>query len=572
MSYIVLARKWRPRSFEEIIGQEYIVRTLENAVQSGRIAHAMIFSGPHGVGKTSTARVLAKELNRKASPQDPESEVSFYEEIEEGRSLDVIEIDAASHTGVNDVREIIENIKYMPSSGTTKVYIIDEAHMLSQSAFNALLKSLEEPPAHILFILATTEVHKIPPTILSRCQRYEFKRVPTVQIKERLEHITREEGIQISPDTLFLLAEEAQGSMRDALSLLDQLIATFGTSIEEEDAVRVLGLSDRALIKGTFKALLNHDPKGALEALNEATAKGTSPKRFAEDLLKLIRHALIIKACGTNLLRDLSEQVASSIQAMVEGTTTETLEMLFKLALSGAEEVNRSAYPRMALEASIVKLALVRNVIPIEEVIKRLEVALAKGGSVGAGGLAEDETLDAGEDKHAAAPSKGLKGKRSTDKISESVSPAQPDQKNSDLSTNEPPPPDSPRHNPSINLEQGFIDFVRSNSAMIASHLEEASRIYLENSTLNVQFPSESIHTQYLRNKKRLKHLEEYASKHFNQKLSVKILVSKAHNGPLSKKKSEEELNRSVLEDPLIAHALNIFGGKIIRIKPQDKE
>ncbi|HEY7535003.1 MAG TPA: DNA polymerase III subunit gamma/tau, partial [Thermodesulfobacteriota bacterium] len=307
MSYIVLARKWRPKKFDDVIGQSVITQTLKNAVSKGKIAHALIFSGPRGVGKTSTARIVSMALNCEKGPTDnPCSNCTFCREISEGKSLDVIEIDAASHTGVDDVREIIDNIRYLPSSGKTKVYIIDEAHMLSQSAFNALLKTLEEPPPHVLFILATTEAHKIPVTILSRCQRYNFKKVSTADIKERIGLVTSSEGIKISEETLYLIAQESDGSIRDALSIVDQLIATFGIEIKFDDATRILGISDKSLVRSALEAILNKNPKQCVEILNEVSEKGVSPKRFAEDLLKIVRYAVLIKTCGKEIISELS--------------------------------------------------------------------------------------------------------------------------------------------------------------------------------------------------------------------------------------------------------------------------
>ena len=315
MSYLVLARKWRPGTFDDITGQEYITRSLKNAVSTGKTAHALLFSGPRGVGKTSSARILAKALNCKHGPTpNPCSECSFCVEIAEGKSLDVIEIDAASHTGVNDVREIIENIKYLPASGKYKIYIVDEAHMLSQSAFNALLKTLEEPPPHVVFILATTEVHKVPVTILSRCQRHDFKKVPVEQIRERLTTITAAEGIEVGEETLYTVAREADGSMRDALSLMDQLLATFGNSIAHDDALRILGVLDRNILKSVLRAVIGKDPKSAIEALNLAMEKGIEPKRFAEDLLRGLRHALLIKACGKDAASELPDEEKREIE------------------------------------------------------------------------------------------------------------------------------------------------------------------------------------------------------------------------------------------------------------------
>ena len=327
MSYLVLARKWRPKVFDDVIGQEYIIQTLKNSISSGKTAHAFIFSGPRGVGKTSTARIVAKALNCKDGPTNlPCSQCTNCQEISEGNSLDVIEIDAASHTGVKDIREIIENVKYLPSSGKTKIYIIDEAHMLSQSAFNALLKTLEEPPPHVLFILATTEVQKIPVTILSRCQRYDFKKVSTDKIKDRIKLVTSTENINIKEETIYLIAQESDGSLRDALSLLDQLVATFGTDIKHEEATRILGLLDKQLLRNAVSAIFKKDTKMCLETLNEASLKGVSPKRFAEDLLKTLRNALIIRASGGEILSNISKEEKREIEILSSDYGIESLE------------------------------------------------------------------------------------------------------------------------------------------------------------------------------------------------------------------------------------------------------
>ncbi len=383
MSYLVLARKWRPKTFDDVIGQEYITQTLKNAVSTGKIAHALIFSGPRGIGKTSTARIVAKALNCEKGPTpEPCSNCTFCQEISEGKSFDVIEIDAASHTGVNDVREIIENIKYLPSSGKTKIYIIDEAHILSQSAFNALLKTLEEPPPHVLFILATTDVHKIPVTILSRCQRYDFKKVPTEKIKERLRLVISTEGIEIPDETLYLISQEADGSLRDALSLLDQLVATFGLEIKHDEAAKILGVLDRSLLRSILKSIFNKDPKRCLEILNEVSNKGISPRRFAEDLLKMMRDVLVIKACGIEAVPGLSDEEKRELEALSQGQSVENLEVLFNLMLQGSEDVNRSFYPRMALEATLIKLAILHTTVPLEEILKKIEALQPADGSI----------------------------------------------------------------------------------------------------------------------------------------------------------------------------------------------
>ncbi|MEM7676562.1 MAG: DNA polymerase III subunit gamma/tau, partial [Myxococcota bacterium] len=260
MAYVVLARKWRPQQFADVLGQEHVTQTLTNAITSDRIAHAFLFSGPRGVGKTSAARILAKALCCEAQDgptSTPCGKCKQCVEITGGASTDVFEIDAASHTGVDNVREIIDNVRYLPSSARFKIYVIDEVHMLSTGAFNALLKTLEEPPPHVKFVLATTDPHRVPVTILSRCQRYDFRRIALSKIAERLSWILQQEGIEHEPSALTLVAREAEGSMRDAQSLLEQVLAYAGGAFLDGTLVRAsLGVVDGALINRAFDALL----------------------------------------------------------------------------------------------------------------------------------------------------------------------------------------------------------------------------------------------------------------------------------------------------------------------------
>lgn len=521
MSYLVLARKWRPKTFGDIVGQPYIAKTLQNAVLGGKLAHAIIFSGPRGVGKTSTARIVAKAINciKSPSPDAPCSECTYCREIEDGRSLDVIEIDAASHTGVNDIREIIDNIKYLPSSGKNKVYIIDEFHMLSQSAMSALLKTLEEPPPNVYFMLATTEAHKIPLTILSRCQRYEFKKITTELIRKHMELVTAKEEVSVSQNALYIIAEEADGSLRDALGILDQLIATLGTTIKEEDAVEALSITDRRLIKETLKAILQHDPKRCIEILGQAGAKGVSPKRFSEDLLKLVRHALIIKVCGKSTLREVSSDEADEIESIVMDSSVETLELLFKQTLEGAEEVHRSAYPKMVLEATIIKLSLTRDVVPIDKIIEKIENLENQL-------IAKKDTpyVQPKEDAYATPP-------------------------------------------PSPGIE-GFLEFVKARSPMLGTHLDEARRISIDGASLCVEFAKDGVHADFLRNRK--KTVEGLASEYFKRDLRLRVEApttkETAKAEPSERKTAEKE--KQITDDPLISHALDIFGGKIIKVRP----
>lgn len=555
MSYLVLARKWRPKTFDDVIGQQYITQALKNAVSSGKMAHALIFSGPRGVGKTSTARIVAKALNCENGPTpEPCSVCTFCKEISEGKSLDVIEIDAASHTGVGDVREIIENIKYLPTSGKTKVYIIDEAHMLSQSAFNALLKTLEEPPPHVLFILATTEVHKIPVTILSRCQRYDFKRVPTEKIKERLESVVSTEGIRIPEETLLLVAQESDGGLRDALSLLDQLVATFGTEIRHEEAVKILGLLDRPLLRSVLHAVFNRDPKRCIEILNEASERGVSPKRFAEDLLKALRHALVIKACGRDFVSDLSEEEKNEIERISENQSVEGIEALFSLMLQGAEEVQRSFYPRMALEAAIVRLSLVHVVVPLDEILRKIETLYRR--------------IEGGNPSH-------HKGEEPPKRESKVLSEPKGHSYGSD-------PEDKPVKSEGSGEEplkdprtEDFIRFVKSKKPITAMHLEQADRIEVGDSTIVIEFSTQSIHSDYLLRKESQETLRRLSNGFFSRDLRVKVEVKSQYIGGGNHQSIKEGTTRSreeIQKDPIVQDALEIFEGRIVRAKIKEKE
>lgn len=551
MSYLVLARKWRPQTFDDIVSQEYVTLSLKNAVSTGKIAHAFIFSGPRGVGKTSTARILAKALNCGNGPTpEPCSECAFCREIAEGKSLDVIEIDAASHTGVNDVREIIENVKYLPTSGKYKIYIIDEAHMLSQSAFNALLKTLEEPPPHVLFILATTEAHKIPVTILSRCQRYDFRKVPVEKIKENLASITGKEGIKVAEETLYILAHEADGSMRDALSLMDQLLATFGDDIAHDDALRILGVMDRSLLKSAVAGIMDKDPKACIETLNRAIEKGINPKRFAEDLLRTLRHALLIKSCGKEAVHELSDEDKNEITGITSAESVETLESLFNFMLDGAENIQRSFYPQMALEFTLIKLATLERTVPLESIIKRLETL---SGTIKAGGEPRgrfDEPRGNYQMRQAAP--EGAQVSPNAGKVSQTAG-------------KEPAPSAE---------DKGFvIKYIKSRNALMATRLEQAKNISSEGGVFRITFGN-PIHTSHFRKKETETELRKFLKEYFNRDMDVEIAEDSAPQpgGAASDRNERSENKKKIQNDPALKDAIEIFGGRVVSVKPRQKE
>ena len=373
MSYLVLARKWRPQSFSEVVGQEHIKRSLQNAIRYNRLPHALLFSGPKGVGKTTMARILAKALNCERGPSiEPCNKCISCKEIDLGNSIDVQEIDGASNRRINEVREIRENVKYRPSRGRYKVYIIDEVHMLTEEAFNALLKTLEEPPPHVIFVFATTEPHKVPPTIVSRCQRFPFHRISSSIICHRISEIASAEKIDIEEDAIRLIAHSSEGSLRDALSLLDQLVSFSTPPINVKDVQEILGLFDTHLVLETIDAILNGDLKKVLEIIHKIYEEGSDLKQFYLNLITYFRHLLIAKLTEKASLVDLPDYEWEVLRNIAKNQSISHLEQLFDLLISEQGVIKTTTQPRFILEALLIKMAEFKKVVPIEVIIERL--------------------------------------------------------------------------------------------------------------------------------------------------------------------------------------------------------
>lgn len=375
MSYLVLARKWRPQTFDTVVGQEHVTRTLRNAIATGRVAHAFLFTGPRGVGKTTTARLLAKALNCEHGPTADACNVcSHCAEITAGNSLDVLEIDGASHTGVDNIRDLTEGIQYRPVKSRFRIIIIDEVHMLSNAAFNALLKTLEEPPPHVKFIFATTESHKILPTIASRCQRYDFKRIALRELMQKLRSIAEQEGLTTDDVGLALLAREADGSLRDAESLLDQVVA-WSTGVVTEQAVRnSLGVADRQALVRVVDAILARDPATALRLAGELYAHGYDPRRLCHDLLEHFRNVTFVKVNPELAsLTDLPDHEIAAVQRQAATRSLDDMHRLFTLTLRAEEDMQKTAYSQLVVEMTLVKLASQPAIFPIEQALAQLE-------------------------------------------------------------------------------------------------------------------------------------------------------------------------------------------------------
>jgi len=370
MSYLVLARKFRPQQFADVAGQDHVTHTLVNAIAHDRIAHAYIFTGPRGVGKTSIARIFAKSLNCKDGPTaDPCGKCDSCRSLLDGSNFDVIEIDGASNNSVNDIRDLRTNIQYGPTTFNYKIYIIDEVHMLSTGAFNALLKTLEEPPPRTMFIFATTEIHKVPMTILSRCQRFDFHRIPLQELVERLRFICGEEGVEIDEDSLYLVARKADGSMRDAQSVLDQLISFSGSSISSQQVVQTLGLIQQELFLQFQKIIQDRDFDAALQFVHDLVFKGYDLVEFLHGLAEHFRHLLTIKLSANpellDLPADIRSQYTDTAAILDDGDLLRSLDLVTKAIYP----LKNSAQPRLHLEMLAMKLLKMDRTIDLQQLL-----------------------------------------------------------------------------------------------------------------------------------------------------------------------------------------------------------
>ncbi len=384
MSYQVIARKYRPQRFADVVGQEHVTDTLSNAIKQNRIAHAYLFCGPRGTGKTTIARIFAKALNCTGGPKvDFDDNDSRVKEITEGRAMDVLEIDGASNNGVEQVRELRETCQYVPASSKFKIYIIDEVHMLSTAAFNALLKTLEEPPAHVKFMFATTDPEKVLATILSRCQRFDLRRIPTALIVKHLAHIAGLEKVKIDDAALYAIARGADGGMRDAESTLDQLISFCGDKIEEPDVLTMFGLTAQSQILDLCRAVLAGEIHTTLHQLNDLSQKGKDLGRLLSDLLSHFRNLILFQVSKGDLsLMEVSEAEAAALKEQSTLATTDALTRILEVLADAELRLRDAASKKILLEVTLLRSIEARNAVSIDAVLKQLNALRGQGGAV----------------------------------------------------------------------------------------------------------------------------------------------------------------------------------------------
>jgi DNA polymerase-3 subunit gamma/tau len=571
MSYLVLARKWRPQLFEEVIGQQHITQTLQNAISQKRVAHAFLFTGARGIGKTSTARILAKALNCEKGPQiNPCGQCTNCQEITHGNSMDVIEIDGASNRGIDEIRELRENVRYTPAKSRYKVYIIDEVHMLTREAFNALLKTLEEPPPHILFIFATTEPHKIPATILSRCQRYDFKRIPFREVIGSLKRIVEEEKIQISQRGLLSIAQESEGSLRDAQSLLDQVIAYAGKNIRDEDIAEVLGLIDHKILGDTIDALANRDVERCMGVIEHVYHFGYDLQHFCQELLQYLRNLILIKVSQhPEGLLELPEEDLELLKTQAGKFQFDQLNHLFSILLKGEQEIAQSTFPRTMLEMTLIRMATLQPILPIDEMIKKLEALenreLPKGGGEKKNSSASVRVI------HPENPERDKQKEEAPTKKQEEVS-EEAVFKKVDLIKEE----EFSGVSPKIWEEtwKELVDFTRAKNPILGSFLALGSIVHLSDERIEIGFEKDSFHYERMLEKENRSQLESICHEYLQKK--AKVVVSPLNPGMGSTgrvmfNKEQATLNRlgnqsekREEENPIIQEALRLFNGKIV--------
>ena len=387
MSYLVLARKYRPTTFDEVIGQESASATLKNAIASGRVAHAYLFTGPRGVGKTSMARILAKALNCEKGPTpSPCNKCKVCKSIDTGEDVDVIEIDGASNRGIDEIRSLRENVRYAPARSKHKIYVIDEVHMLTKDAFNALLKTLEEPPPHVKFIFATTEPHKLLDTIRSRCQRFDFRRIPVTLISKHLATLCKKEKINVADGVLDAIARCSHGGMRDAESLLDQLAALSGDEVEVEDIEELTGAVSQKTLFDIVRAIAEHNARTAVETVDAALAKGAAYDELIQQLIEGFRELLLARVAGADSpLIDRGDTERKVIEELAPKFTTDALMFLVQMFAETKQKARISSQSRIVLELSLIKAADVHDLRPLDEILARLRALELSGGRGGSG-------------------------------------------------------------------------------------------------------------------------------------------------------------------------------------------
>ncbi len=550
MTYLPFARKWRPQNFDNVVGQEHITTTLKNAISMKRVHHAYLFTGPRGIGKTSTARILSKALNcEKGSVPTPCNKCASCQEINSSSSMDVMEIDGASNRGIDEIRNLRESVKFSPSKGRFKIYIIDEVHMLTTEAFNALLKTLEEPPAHVKFIFATTEPHKLPATILSRCQRFDFRRIPNKEIVVKLKEIAKEEKLNIEEDVFLYIAKAASGSMRDAESVLDQISSFSKGKIKLQDVVESLGLIEQETLFHAAEIVINKDTKEAIQLVGGILDSGKDAKQFLFELLEHFRNIMISKVgvSGDDII-DLPKEAIERIGKQAAAFSQGDIFYIINVISNSLRLIKQLLPERIVLELCMVRLTSRDSISSIEEIIAKLP----------------EITKSSPQQTPAHKPTQQAAMRPAHTKI---------EKKENIVSAAAP-------HGTKASVEMTrvkdawpiLVKAMAVKKMSVSSYLAEGEPDYVKGDVIYVAFPKElNFHREVLEEKHNKDSVEAALSQILDVPVKLQFVASDKEIKPQPETKSEEapvitkeELKR---REPLIDSALDIFGGKILKAR-----
>ena len=556
MSYLIYARKYRPKNFEEMVGQKAVVQTLQNAIKSNRVAQAYIFSGMRGVGKTTVARILAKALNCQHGPTPtPCNKCEFCVAINEDRSVDVLEIDGASNRGIEEIRNLREGVRYRPIHTRYKVIIIDEVHMLTREAFNALLKTLEEPPEGTVFIFATTEFHKVPATIISRCQHFEFKKISQKEIINHLLDIAQKEKIAISAYGLNLIAEAAEGSLRDAQSLLDQAVAFSGEVIQDDDLKEILGAISKDILFECSTMILGQEPSKAFSLVEKIMEKGSDLRFFYKELIQHFRNLLLAKS--VQKIQDLLPLNPEELDQFKEEANKASVEEILRYLLAlqqGEQGLRFSSHPQIYLETFLVKLGHFKKIIPLQELIQEVE-------KIGK----DTDTSHDGENE----PFFRTKGREKEERALGSPQKSAPG-----------PPPLKKKEEEEKEVFQKIMDELQKEKSSLAAILAQQTSFKIRDETLDIKFHPEKrfvienpvileiafpVGDEFYRGAmhKDIKTVERIASEILGQKVKVKIEES-----IMARENKREKEMELALKDPSVQAFMDTFKAQILSIEP----
>lgn len=565
-NYEVLARKWRPKQFADVVGQKHVSDTLQNAIRSNRIAHAYLFVGPRGIGKTSIARIFAKALNCKDGPTvTPCDKCASCVEIAAGTSLDMLEIDGASNNSVEQVRDLRSTVQFAPAHGKRKIYLIDEVHMLSVAAFNALLKTLEEPPAHVVFMFATTEAEKVLPTIVSRCQRFDLRRIPMPMIVEHLGKIAKAEKIEVDEDALLAIARGSEGGLRDAESALDQLISFTGGNIKEEDVLSVFGLVSRGMLESLGAGILSHDVPGILKLVAELDERGKELQKVAQELMEHFRNLLIcLNVKDPSSVLDITDAQLKVLKEQAARTDTERVLRVATILAESEARMKQALSRRVLLETSLIRCARAASVVSIDEILEKLRHVEETAGATDSGTALRVPAVGEAPERPE-SPARNMIVK--------------------DAEVADPPVPE-PRTTSEMALKDVKMDDLERLTAHWHDITDKIAKLAIE--TRNVlsdvgpdkvepdrvvlaideEFASEISTLQGPRAKKAIEHvLSNFLGRQVSVSFTAKDSVRKPPTGGDKESGSATKTTRRLIDDPVVEKARKVFKGRVTDVR-----